>query len=59
MLRARHSNGVFSIELDMRSLSSIWRVIALAAVDAWSWGMHPASPYKPIVLRNRVARGRS
>jgi hypothetical protein len=53
-----YSDGAITIRLSLRGLSSVVRLMAPAFIDAANWGMHPASPYRAIVLRNRLARGR-
>jgi hypothetical protein len=57
MLRFRFSNGVISIELDLRGFSSVWRLVALGVHEFFYLGIHPAgrSP-RSILRRARLER---
>jgi hypothetical protein len=58
MLRLRFTNGIVSVQLDLRGLSSVLRLVGPALVDLAQLGMHPSSPHRAIVLRNQLARGK-
>jgi hypothetical protein len=42
----------------MSGIAEIFRGIGVLLIDLAQRGMHPASPYRAIVLRNRLARGK-